>query len=190
MPPFGALAVLVWAQWSGTPWVALGFARPGSWLWTIVGGIALGAALKLFTKAVLLPLLGAPAANTTYPQVYANLALFMQLAVTTVIVGGIGEEIFWRGFLFERLGKVLGAGAGPTVAIVFITATAFALAHIWDQGVPGVEQAIVTGLAFGTLFAATGVLWPVMIAHATYDVLAAFLIYAGLESSVSHLIFK
>ena len=190
MPPLGAIAVLAWAQWSGTPWEALGFARPASWLLTIAGGLALGIALKVFTKAVLLPLLGAPATNTTYAHVAGSVPLFLQLAVTTVIVGGIGEEIFWRGFLFERLHKVLGSGIGPTIAIVLITAIVFALAHFWDQGVPGVQQAMVTGLAFGAVYAATGVLWPAMVAHAAYDVLAAFLIYARLEETVAHLFFK
>ena len=190
VPPFGAIAALVWAQWSGTPLEALGLARPGSWVWTIAAGIAIGVALKFFTKALLLPLLGAPSTNAAYAQLVGNPAALLQLVLVSVFVGGIGEEIFWRGFLFERLGKLLGEGLGPQIAIIVVTTVAFALAHFWDQGVPGIEQALVTGATFGTMFAVTGVLWPSIIAHAVYDLTAVALIYAGLEQTVAHLIFR
>jgi CAAX protease family protein len=190
VPPLGAIAVLAWAQWSGTPWDALGFGRPASWLITIAGGLALGVALKLVLKAVVLPLLGAPATNPTYQQVHGDASALVQLLVVSIVVGGIGEEIFWRGFLFERLRQLLGGGAGPTIAIVVVTAVVFALAHFPDQGIPGVQQAIFTGLVLGAVYAWTGVLWPAMVAHAAYDVTAALIIYAGLEESVAHFIFK
>lgn len=185
-----AVAVIVWARVTGVPWEHLGLARPASWPWTIVGGVALGVALKLLLKAVVMPLLGAPAANATYAYVAGNVTAFAQTIVMVLVVGGVAEEIFWRGFLFERLGRLLGSGVASTIAIVLVTSIAFALAHYSDQGVPGVEQSIVTGLTFGAVFAMTGVLWPVMIAHAAYDVLAVWLIYSGLEDAVAHLVFK
>lgn len=188
MPPFGAVAALAWARWSGTPLDQLGLRRPRSWLLTIAGGVALGVALKFLTKAIELPLLGASPHNAAYAGLIGDTPLLIQLAITTVIVGGIGEEIFWRGFLFERLGKVFGAGAAARIAIVTITSLFFALAHYSEQGVAGVEQAVVTGLAFGTVFAWTRVLWPVMVAHATYDLVALVIIYLNLEDAVSRLV--
>lgn len=50
VPPLGAIAVIVWAHWSGTPWEQLGFVRPASWLCTVVGGLVLGVALTLAAK--------------------------------------------------------------------------------------------------------------------------------------------
>jgi hypothetical protein len=32
--PLSALLVLVWAQWSRTPWRDIGYVRPGSWIGT------------------------------------------------------------------------------------------------------------------------------------------------------------
>ncbi|TMH27678.1 MAG: CPBP family intramembrane metalloprotease [Betaproteobacteria bacterium] len=58
-----------------------------------------------------------------------------------------------------------------------------------DQGLPGVEQAAVTGLVFGTVFAVTGQLWLPMVAHAAFDVTAVALIYWNWESAVAHLLF-
>jgi hypothetical protein len=42
------------------------------------------------------------------------------------------------------------------MAIVLLTTAVFGLAHYPDQGLAGVEQATITGLVFGTIFAVTG----------------------------------
>jgi hypothetical protein len=69
---------------------------------------------------------------------------------------GFGEETLFRGFLFERLGKLLGTDRAALVATVLLTSGLFALAHYHDQGVPGVEQAAVAGVVFGTIYALEG----------------------------------
>ena len=189
VPPFGALAGLAWAKWSDTPFAELGLRRVGTWAPAVAGGGALGVGLKFFTKTIELPLLGANPHNAAYAGLIGNTPLLIQLAITTVIVGGVGEEIFWRGFLFQRLGKLFGTTLAAKIAIVAITSLGFAVAHFTEQGVAGVEQAIVTGLALGTVFAWTRSLWPVMAAHATYDLVALLIIYANLEDSVAHLVF-
>jgi membrane protease YdiL (CAAX protease family) len=53
-----------------------------------------------------------------------------------------------------------------------------------------VEQAMVTGLAFGALFARTRVLWPSMVAHAAYDLTVVAIIYANLEQAVAQFLFR
>jgi membrane protease YdiL (CAAX protease family) len=56
--------------------------------------------------------------------------------------------------------------------------------------VPGVEQAAVTGIVFGTIFARTGRIWMPMVAHVAFDLTALAIIYWNLESSIAHLVFK
>jgi len=92
--------------------------------------------------------------------------------------------------MFERLGKLLGTGAAAKVATVLITSTLFALGHYSTQGLAGVEQAGVTGLVFGAIFAVTGRLWMIMCAHVAFDFLALALIYWELETAVAHWVFK
>src|SRR6476646_12275230 len=103
---------------------------------------------------------------------------------------GFGEETVFRGFLFERLGKLWGVRAGAKVCIVLLTSTGFALGHYANLGLPGVEQAIFTGLVFGTIFAITGRIWMVMCAHAAFDLAAVAIIYWNLEAAAAHLVFK
>lgn len=72
---------------------------------------------------------------------------------------------------------------------VLLSSGLFAMAHYWDQGLPGVEQAAVTGLAFGGIFAWRKQIWLPMIAHAAFDLTAAALIYWNLEEAVAHMLF-
>jgi hypothetical protein len=74
--------------------------------------------------------------------------------------------------------------------IVVVTSVVFALGHYANMGFPGVEQAIFTGLVFGTIFAITGQIWMVMCAHAAFDLTAIAIIYWNIEAEVAHLFFK
>ena len=90
----------------------------------------------------------------------------------------------------ERLGKLLGRGLTARIVIVPITAGLFGSIHYFSQGLTGAQQATITGLVFGTVFAVTGRIWMLMCAHAAFDLTAVAIIYWNLESEVAHLIFK
>jgi membrane protease YdiL (CAAX protease family) len=76
------------------------------------------------------------------------------------------------------------------IVTVLLTSTIFAALHFFEQGLAGAEQAMVTGLVFGTIFAITGRIWMLMCAHAAYDLTALAIIYWDLESAVAHFIVK
>jgi uncharacterized protein len=186
--PLGALVVLAWALLSRTPWQAIGYAAPHSWLQALVAGIALGIALKFVMKAAVMPLLGAPPINVRYQYLAGNTDLIAPTLWTMVVIG-FAEETFWRGFLFERLRRMFPATRQATTAILLLTSVLFGLAHYSNQGIPGVEQAIATGLVFGAAFVLTGNLWLSIIAHSAFDLTAYAMIYWGLEVRVSTLFF-
>ena len=95
-------------------------------------------------------------------------AEWRRLAVLAAVIIGAGfaEETVYRGYSFERLGKLLGRGAAAKAAMVLLTSALFAAAHYPDQGLAGAEQAAITGLTFGGIFAASGRIWLPMVAHA------------------------
>jgi CAAX protease family protein len=185
-----AVLVLLWAWWSGTPWGEIGFRRPRSWPSVVALGIPLGIAFKLVMKALVMPLLGAPPINATYHYLAGNLVALPGTLFTMIVIAGFGEETVFRGYLFERLGRLFGRGAAARTAIVVLTAALFALLHYPDQGLAGVEQAMITGLALGTLFAVTGSLWMPMVVHAVFDLTAVALIFWDVESEFAHLVFR
>jgi membrane protease YdiL (CAAX protease family) len=190
IPPMGGLLALVWARWSRTPWREIGYVRPTSWTRDLAVGLAIGIVCKLLMKAIVMPPLGAPPTNQAYHYLVGNTAALPGAVYLMIAGGGFGEETVYRGFLFERLGKLLGGGVGAKTAIVLISAGLFALAHYPEQGLPGVEQAAITGLVFGTIFVLTGRIWAPMAAHAAFDLTALALIYWNVESQVAHFIFK
>lgn len=188
--PLGAVLVLLWARWSRTPWREIGYVRPGSWTRDLAVGIVFGIAFKLLMKIVVMPLLGADPINRAYHYLAGNRAALPGILLAVIVGAGIGEETVFRGYLFERLGKLLGPGRWARTFIVLLTTALFALAHYPDQGLAGAEQATFTGLAFGAIFAITGSLWMLMCAHAAFDVTAVAIIYWDVESAVAHLVFK
>lgn len=187
--PVSALLVLAWARLSATPLAELGFSLPSSWFMTIAAGLMMGIIMKLAMKAIVMPLLGAPPINYTYRYLTGNAAALPMMMYAVVIGAGFGEEVLFRGYLFERLRHLMGPGTRTTVACVLVSTCFFAIAHYPEQGLAGVQQAAVMGLVFGALFAITGRLWLGMMTHAAFDITAVALIYFGWEEWVARLVF-
>jgi membrane protease YdiL (CAAX protease family) len=188
--PLSAVLVLAWTRLSRTPWREIGYVRPKSWIGSTVVGITFGIAFKFLMKSILMPLLGANPINQAYHYLAGNLAALPAAVWTMIVVAGFGEETVFRGYMFERLGKLLGGSLVARIVIVLIAAALFGSLHYFEQGLAGAQQATITGLVFGTIFAITGRIWMLMCAHAAFDLTAVAMIYWNLESRVAHLIFK
>jgi membrane protease YdiL (CAAX protease family) len=188
--PFSAVLVLVWAWRSRTPWREIGYVRPASWARTLAAGIAFGIAFKFLMKAIVMPLLGADPINQAFHYLAGNRAALPGILDAVILGAGFGEETVFRGYLFERFGKLLGHGVWAKTLIVLITAGWFGVVHWSLQGLAGVQQATIFGLVLGTIFAVTGRIWMLIVAHAAFDVTAVAMIYWNLETAVSHLVFK
>jgi membrane protease YdiL (CAAX protease family) len=188
--PLSAILVLVWAQLSRTPWPELGYVRPRSWVSAIAAGIVFGVALKLVMKAIVMPLLGAPPINEAYHFLAGNTAALPGMLWLIVVGAGFGEETVFRGYLFERFRKLFGDSSWARTLIVLITSAWFGLIHYPFQGLPGAEQATIVGLIYGTIFAIRRQIFPFMVAHVAFDLVALALIYWDVEPAVAHFIFK
>jgi uncharacterized protein len=188
--PLSAILVLIWVKLSRTPWREIGYVRPASWIKAVLIGIIFGVALKFIMKALVMPLLGAPPINQAFHFVTGNPAVIPRMLYIMIIGAGFGEETLFRGWMFERLGKLFGQSVPAKMAIILIATILFAAAHYGGQGIPGVEQAFFTGLVFASIFAMTGRLFMLMIAHAAFDLTALWMIYYGLETRIAHLIFN
>lgn len=187
--PVGAILVLVWVKISNTPWRGIGYIRLKNISKTICIGIIFGVFLKFFMKAIVMPLLGADPVNQAYHYLSGNPSL-IPTTLWAMLVAGFAEETVFRGFMFERLRKLFGWSIYSKIFIILFTSILFGSAHYHNQGIPGVEQALVTGIVFGTVFAINNNIWLVMIAHSVFDLTAYAMIYWNKETDVAHLIFK
>jgi membrane protease YdiL (CAAX protease family) len=188
--PLAALLVLLWAVWSHTPWRELGFVRPRSWPATLAVGITFGVVFKLVMKSIVMPLLHADPINPAYHDLVGNDAAIPGMLFATIVGAGFGEETVYRGFLFERFRTLFGSSPAVKTTMVLFGAALFGAMHYPVQRLAGAEQAVITGLVFGVVFAMTGRIWMVMVAHAAFDVTAIAIIYWNLETRVAHLLFK
>jgi uncharacterized protein len=189
-PWFRALLVLLWAWLSRTPWREIGYIQSRPSMADLTIGIVFGIVFKLSMKAVVMPLLGADPINHAYHFLVGNQAALPSFLLFIVVSAGFGEETVFRGYTFERLGKLFGRSTAATLVIILLSAAWFGVAHYSGQGLAGVEQAFVVGLVFGGIFAVTGSLWLLIVAHIAFDITAVVIIYWDLEAQVAHLLFK
>lgn len=189
LAPIGGLLIVLWAFLSRTPMRDVGLVKPKSWIADIVFGVALGIGLKFAMKAIVLPLLGAPAVNQAFHYLASDNRSAIVFAAYAIFGAGFGEEMIFRGFLFERSAKLFGSGTLQSILTLIVVTAVFALLH-FKQGLGGIENAAVTGLVVGAVYLSNGRrLLPLMVAHATFDLTALAMILLNLELPVSKLVF-
>ena len=90
-------------------------------------------------------------------------ALFIALALLLWI--GPAEEVFWRGFVQNRLSERFGTVWGWLAASL-----AYTLVHVWSFNPMLLVAAAVCGLFWGAVFARCKSVWPGLVSHALWDV--------------------
>lgn len=92
-----------------------------------------------------------------------------RLWVAVSVAAGVSEEITFRGVMFSLLWIVTGS---PVLAAI-IAAVVFGASHS-VQGWKSAGVITLIALALHALVAYTGTLYPAIVAHATYDIIAGF----------------
>jgi len=88
-----------------------------------------------------------------------------------IIFQSISEEIFFRGFLLEKIGLIAG-----DVMAIFVTAVLFGLAHISYGKVYPVVMPVVMGVLLGFVVVKTKNLYSAITAHMIFN-FASFILY-------------
>ena len=114
------------------------------------------AALKLFSFA------GKQINGIYHLKTQANPVI---VGVLLLFLIGPAEEIFWRGFLQQKLAKRLGPLKGYLVA-----ASIYGAVHLWAFSFMLFAAAMVCGLFWGFIYMRYRSLWPGIISHALWDV--------------------
>ena len=106
-------------------------------------------------------------------------AISLEWCAVQWLVVGLPEELFFRGFLLERLERrfpprrrILGGGVG--LALV-LSAAAFALIHLPREGDPRALATFFPGLVFGWMRSATGSILASTLTHGASNILARVL---------------
>jgi hypothetical protein len=122
---------------------------------------------------------GAEPDNSGLKAIQGNLSLLLVFLGLSWALAAFGEEICFRGFLQERLARLLGGSRAAWCASVALSSMLFGWGHT-EQGVSGWVQEGLNGMWLGLLFLATGRnLAAPIVAHGVSNTLAFVLIYFG-----------
>jgi hypothetical protein len=114
----------------------------------------------------------------TLGELFATCSVIDLLIVS--IMAGIGEELFFRGFLQDSLGNVIH----PWAALVLVSAL-FGVVH-WASWVYALAAGMI-GLYLGIIFLVTGNLFVAIAVHALYDFGAILVISRMLQQPATDL---
>jgi membrane protease YdiL (CAAX protease family) len=179
------LVPLIWLllRLRGERWQSIGFALPAHpWRHVAIGFVA-GVLMEWFAVAVSTPLIsgwfGVEPDYSGFASMRGDLGQLLFFLALSWVIAAIGEELCFRGFLMNRVARLLGGGRAAWIVALLATSVFFGWGHT-EQGVSGWVQEGLSGLLLGLLFLATGrtLLTPI-VAHGVSNTVAFVLIYLG-----------
>jgi len=143
-------------------------------LWGIFAAIVIFAFIFAIEIALIALLKYNPNDLSNIPDIQR---LFSPITLFFIVgIQPIGEEIFFRGFLFEKIENFGGAWVS-----IIITSTLFGIAHMSYGKIFPALMPIVMGVVLGFIVYKTKNLYSAIIAHVTFNLTSLTLAYIGQE---------
>ena len=182
--PFGWLSL--WLRKSS--WRDVGLRRPASWPRTIGIGVAAGVANALIALSLIAPLVqqfgGGTEDLSQYESLPGNIPVLIVWILIGWIIGGFMEEMFYRGYLLNRIAGFFGQNQESWAIGLFVSSAFFALGHLY-LGVSGVIQTFFEACFWAVLYLAGGRnLWLPIIGHGITNTIGFILMYLGLYPGI------
>lgn len=114
---------------------------------------------------------------------------YLTWIVIGFVIGGLLEEILFRGFLITRISTFLRADKMGNCLALFLTSLLFGLCHLY-QGWSGVISTGLIGFIFGIIFLTFNKnLWYSILTHGFVNATALTILYFGYYEKIESLIF-
>jgi hypothetical protein len=168
---FGLIRLRRWWSWPLiVPQAALG----------IIGILGIGAGTAFLGDALGFWTTDGAQAGVTdrWGNIPGNLPVYLGWLAIAWISAGLGEEVFFRGFVIDRLSRLLPDARWAVPVAVLLAAVGFGIAHMYYQGVRGLVVTGMIGLVLGSLYILyKRNLWPLIVAHGCVDTLVFTAMY-------------
>lgn len=166
----------------GLRWRNLGLRFTGSRRALAFQTLALLAALYAALIA-LAAITGEPAGGQPdlgmFRDLEGNWRLFLLALLVVWTAAAFGEEMIFRGFLLDRIARLLSGGAAAWRAAAILQGVIFGLSHLY-QGPAGMWLTGVMGVIFGLAYLMNGrTLLPLIFAHGLIDTLSLTRMFLG-----------
>jgi membrane protease YdiL (CAAX protease family) len=150
---------------------------------TITIGVVLGVLTEAFqlliTQPILSRLIGKQPDLETFRMLTGNVKITLLFIALSWTLAAFGEELFWRGYLMNRVADVGGRTRTAWIVSLVVVNMAFGVAHGY-QGLTGLIEEGISGLFLGLMYLRTGKnLWVPVIAHGLGDTIDMVLLFFG-----------
>lgn len=184
--PILPLILVAWAslRLRHLRWRDVGLRSPERWLPTVGIALLVGIGYQALDIIIIAPLLQRLTGETIdlsqFSGLHGNLLMLIVYLIISWTEAAIIEEMFFRGYLFNRLADLVGKeGLGIAIALLG-NALVFGAAHSY-QGLTGVVDTALAGLVLGLLYLfARRNLWLPILTHGVINTIGFLIIYIGL----------
>jgi len=192
--PISLLASLAVATWilklNGENWQSIGLKHDSSHLnlilWTLgalVVTILMGNIAGQIASSMIINPEPLSEQTITYTQnrfgdIPGNLSLYLMWITIAWIIGGLTEELLFRGFLISRFERLLSKLPFAIVYAIIIQALIFGQQHMYYQGVIGLVEVGIIGVVSGVIYVlCKRRLWALVISHGLANTLGMTMLY-------------
>jgi membrane protease YdiL (CAAX protease family) len=171
-------------------WTEIGFKKVNTTrvFAAIAIGIGYGFAGNYLLEPLITKLVGAEPDLSVYKGVQGNLSGLIGMLLLGWVVGGLFEEYFFRGYLYNRIRTLISHPVLYKWVAVLVTSVVFAFAHNY-QGIGGIVDTFIFAVVMGLLYFRMGRnVWYLVLIHGFYDMVGIFRLYLGAYDarSVTH----
>ncbi len=183
--PILPLILVAWAslRLRHLGWRDVGLRRPEKWLPTIGIALVIGVGYQFVDIYLIAPglqkITGEAINLSQFNILRGNLlGLIISLVISWTEAAFI-EEMFFRGYLFNRITDLAGTQRLGIILALILNALVFGAGHAY-QGMTGVIDTALAGIVLGLLYLlGRRNLWLPILAHGIIDTIGFVLIYAG-----------
>ena len=171
----------------------LGMRSPESWPKLLGTTFLYGVVIQFLFAIVVEPLLGRLTGGevdiSAFDWMRGDFVGFLWMIAIGWIVGGLLEELTFRGFVLPRVHRLLGSGPGAIWVAILAGAVPFGLAHAY-QGPAGMIGTGLVGFLLGIVYVRHVYnLWYPVFTHGFINTVAILLIYLDVDRGLSDLLF-
>jgi membrane protease YdiL (CAAX protease family) len=172
---------------------SIGFKKPANWgkllLTTFLIGLAIEMSFQILINPIIESLTKSSIDLSVFAGIKGNLPTYLIYVLIGFVIGGLLEEMLFRGFLLTRVASFFKSEkTGYTLGIIILSIL-FGLAHMY-QGWSGVLNTGLTSVLLGLVFIKFDKnLWYAIFTHGFIDFVGFTVLYLGITEKLQSLFF-
>lgn len=171
---------------------SIGLKKPSNWYYVILLSMIMGTAIELCAEVFVNPIIEnilREKIDLSVVNIKGNTLNYFLWIVIGFVLGGLLEELLFRGFLLTRIAKFLGGNNVANILALLATSAIFGLCHLY-QGVSGSISTAFIGFLLGTIFLCTGKnLYYAILTHGFINFTGLTILYLGKYEFLNSLLF-